>query len=99
MKPDVHSVILPLEIRPLRLRSTPLPWMAALLLGLIIGVVVRHEITHQSATLDVEARITKGAIFRVYYNNQWTEPQLAAIRPNQWTHYHFTVPSHLIALR
>src|SRR5258708_9338711 len=99
MNPKDPSIVSAQDTRPVWLRSKPLPWLAALLLGLIIGVAARHEITHQSATLDVEALITKGAIFHVYYNNQWTEPQLSAIRPNQWTHYRFTVPAHIISLR
>jgi hypothetical protein len=38
-------------------------------------------------------------MFRLYYNNTWSDPQVASITAGEWTVYRFPVPSRLTALR
>jgi hypothetical protein len=55
--------------------------------------------TGQSSVVEVRATIDRGSNFRLYYNNMWSEPQVASIVPGRETTYRFSVPSRLIALR
>lgn len=74
-------------------------WIIGLIMGAIAGTALRHEIAGQTATLRVDALITNGSIFRIYYNNDWEKPQDLPAVPNRWNQYVFTVPARLTALR
>jgi len=81
------------------MRKSWIIWCAAaLLLGYFAGAGLRYALVQGVATLDVEAMITKGTVFRVYSDNTG-QPQLTSIHPGEWTHYKFHVPSRITSLR
>ncbi len=86
---------------PVPRRRTPV-WLISVLcvaLGGSAGTALRHQIAGRSATLRVEALISGGTTFRIYFNNDWGKPQDLPVRPNEWVQYLFTVPARVTALR
>ena len=68
-------------------------------LGAAAGQALSVTATNQASIAEVDASIDRGSVFRLYYNNAWSEPQAVAIQPGRWTVYRFPVPSRLTALR
>jgi hypothetical protein len=47
----------------------------------------------------VNALVDHGSLFRLYFNNTWSEPQAAEVQAGRWNVYRFSVPGRLTALR
>ncbi len=73
--------------------------IVALALGAVCGWRLHRSLERQDTTLLVDANISKGSVFRAYYNNQWSEPEVMAVVPNQWHVYAFHVPHEISSLR
>jgi hypothetical protein len=73
--------------------------IAALAMGAFFGWRLHRALERQDTTLLVDANISKGSVFRAYYNNQWGEPVAQPILANQWHVYSFHVPHEVSSLR
>ena len=69
------------------------------LAGIGLGWIVAHETRSNRVTVEIDAFISTGRTFSLYYNNLWSAPGVQAIVPNQWHLYEFGVPSQLTSLR
>lgn len=87
------------SIRRLRHSIPGLLFLASVATGTVAGHQLGQTVALESATAEIEARVDRGEVFRLYYNNIWTEAQTATIQPGVWTTYRFAVPSRLTALR
>ena len=67
--------------------------------GVIAGRLLAASVVSRTAFVEVTANIDRGSVFRLYYNNVWSEPQEVAIQPRQWIVYRFSVPGRVMALR
>ena len=73
--------------------------IAAMVIGAVCGWRLHHSLEKQDTSLLVDANISKGSVFRAYYNNQWSEPEVLPVVPNQWHVYSFHVPHEISSLR
>jgi hypothetical protein len=85
----------PIASRPSKL----LALIGSLALGGVAGRGLATSATSRTAFAEVTANVDRGSVFRLYFNNTWSEPQDAAIQPGQWVVYRFPVPGRLTALR
>jgi hypothetical protein len=69
-----------------------------LLIGGFLGTAMRHKVSAQFATLRIQALVTSGSVFRIYYNGEG-DPHDVPISSNQWAEYAFKVPARITALR
>jgi hypothetical protein len=56
---------------------------AAIALGAVVGRTLSTTATDLTAYAEVTANIDRGPIFRLYFNNSWSEPQEASIQRGQ----------------
>jgi hypothetical protein len=87
-------------------QASPLQrWLSILVIlgsmaaGATAGRALAQTATLQTSTVEVLALVDRGSVFRLYFNNTWSDPQTARIRPGEWTVYRFAAPSRLTALR
>jgi len=68
-------------------------------IGSITGRKLSETTLGQTATAEVTAFIPTGSVFRLYYNNMWSEPVAVPVQRAVWAVYRFPVPARLTSLR
>ena len=73
--------------------------LLSLAIGVPFGKLLNSMATKQPTTVEVEALISGGSRFNLYYNDTWSDPQHQPIVANTWHTYVFAVPAKLTSLR